>query len=75
MIINIGDWIRFYTTSLRGDSTTTSIGKVTAIHKDKDGKIISYDAENAVMRFTGISQHEITGLVVVDLTNCVLISG
>ena len=75
MIINIGDWIRFYTTSLRGDSTTTSIGKVTAIHKDKDGNIISYDAENAVMGFTGIFPHDITGTVVVDLTNRVIVSG
>jgi len=49
MEYKIGDWIRFYTNSLRGPGATPSIGEITRLDRDRDGNLTRIITMNAVM--------------------------
>lgn len=46
----IGDWVRFYSNSLRGPGATTHIGKICGIATNPDGIQVAYDLKNAAER-------------------------
>lgn len=45
-IYQVGDWVRYYSTSAR---VITHLGRIVNIHRNKEGYAVSYDLRSATM--------------------------